>query len=1040
MLRWIVGSSLKLRFVVVTIAVAIVFFGVDRFRKMPVDILPEFAPPLVEIQTEALGLSAAEVEALITNPLEEFLAGMPWLEVMRSKSVTGLSSIVLIFKPGTDFKSARQFVQERLNNAGVLPNVSKPPTVIQPLSSTSRFMKIGLSSDELSLIEMSVLARWKIRPRLMGVPGVANVAIWGQRKRQLQVQVDPDRLRAHGVSLQQIIKATGNSLWWSPLSFLNASTPGTGGWIDVPNHRLEVRHVLPISSPDDLAEVTFKTDDGATLRLGDVVEVVEGHPPLIGDAIVGDSPSLLLVVQKFPWANALEATRGVEEELEIMRPGLPGLELDSTIFRSATFIEMAIDNLAMVLTISGVLVILALGAFLYNWRVALISIVAIPLSLLSAGLVLYLSGATINAMVFAGLVVALGAVVDDAIIWVENIVRRLHQHRQEGSDKSTATIILEASLEMRSAIVYATLIILLAVVPVFVMGGLVAALLKPLALSYALALLASMVVALTVTPALSLMLLSKSSLEGRRESPLVRWLYPGYSVVLSRIVHTPAPAFVTFGVVVLTGIAVVPLLGQSLVPSFKERDLLIEWQGKPGISPPEMNRITIQAIRELQEIPGIRNLGAHVGRALTGDEIVNINSGELWVSLDPETDYDATLAAIQKTVDGYPGMHRDVLTYPEQRIREVLAEPSKPIVVRILGPELKILRSKAEEVRQILSKIDGIVDLQVELQAEKPQVEIEVDLVAAQRHGITPGDVRRGAATLLAGIEVGNLFEEQKVFEVVVWGAPETRHSVTSVRELLIETPSGDHVRLADVADVRIAPTPNLIEREGASRYIDVSANVSSRHLDAVVRDVERRLQEVEFPLEYHPELLEDFAETQDEQNRVLAFAVAAAIGAFLLLQASFGSWRLASVTFIAFLSVLTGGVLTAYLGGGIISLGSLVGFLTVLGIAARNGILLISHYQHLEQHEGETFGPELVLRGTRERAAPILMTATATALALVPLVVFGDIAGLEIAHPMAVVILGGLVTSTLLNLFVVPTLYLRFGSVREDMRSLEIG
>ena len=382
MVRWIVESSLKLRFVVVTIAAAIVFFGAERLREMPVDILPEFAPPLVEIQTEALGLSAAEVEALITNPMEEFLAGIPWLETMRSSSVTGLSSIVLVFQDGTDYKRARQFVQERLNNAGVLPNVSKPPTMLQPLSSTSRIMIIGLSSDELSAIEMSVLARWKIRPRLMGVSGVANVAIWGQRKRQLQVQVDPERLRAYHVSMEQIVNATGDALWWSPLTFLKASSPGSGGWIDLPNQRLEVRHVLPISTPEDLAKVTFRAYNGAYLSLGDVADVVVGHPALIGDAIVDDATGLLLVVEKFPWADALEVTDRVEEELATMQAGLPGLKLDTYIFRPASYIETANANVATAAIIGGVLVILVLFAGMYNWRVVLISVVVIPVSLI----------------------------------------------------------------------------------------------------------------------------------------------------------------------------------------------------------------------------------------------------------------------------------------------------------------------------------------------------------------------------------------------------------------------------------------------------------------------------------------------------------------------------------------------------------------------------------------------------------------------------------------------------------------------------------
>jgi CzcA family heavy metal efflux pump len=1028
MMRWIVGSSLKLRYMVLAVAAAAMVLGIIRLRDAPVDVFPEFAPPYVEIQTEALGLSAAEVEQLVTVPMEELFNGVPWMQTMRSESIPGLSSIVLIFQPGTDLMRARALVQERLTQAQGLPtkNVSKPPVMLQPLSSTSRVMQIGLSSKNLSLIEMSVLTRWTIRPRLMGVPGVANVAVWGARQRQLQVQVDPERLGAHGVKLDQIIRTAGDALWVSPLSFLNASTPGiTGGFIDTPNQRLGVRHFLPISSPDDLAQVTVA---GAAIPLGDVATVVENHQPLIGDAVINDGQGLLLVVEKFPWANTLEVTRGVEDALAALQPGLPGLAMDSTIFRPATFIEMALENLTLSLIIGSLLLVLVVGAFLFDWRTALISLVAIPLSLVAGALVLHLSGAGINTMILAGFVIAVGVVVDDAIIDIENIARRLRQHRREGSPKSTASIILEASLEVRGSIIFATLIIVLALLPVFFLEGLSGAFFQPLALAYVLAVLASMLVALTVTPALALILVGGEH-SARRESPLARRLQRGYERVLARLIRSPRPAYMAVALMLVLGLAVLPFLGQSLLPSFKENDLLVDWVGAPGTSHPEMTRITTEAGKELRGVPGVRNFGAHVGRAVTGDEVVNINATRGWVSIDPAADYDRTLAAVQDTVDGYPGIDREVLTYLRERVRDVLTGSDDAIVVRVYGPDLPVLRQKAEEVRQALTGIEGVVDLRVESQTEEPQVEIKVDLAKAEPYGLKPGDVRRAAATLVNGLEVGNLFEEQKVFDVVVMGTPELRHSLTSLRELLIDTPSGGQVRLEDVATVRIIPAENIIKREAASRRLDVGLSVRGRDLGAVARDVEQRLQVVNFPLEYHPELLGEYVEHQAAEQRLQGFALAAVIGIFLLLQAAFGSWRLAILSFVTLPSALAGGVLAAYLSGGIISLGSLVGFLAVLGIAARNGIMLINHYQHLEEQEGEAFGPALVLRGARERLSPILMTTLATGLAVVPLVVAGNLPGHEIEHPMAVVILGGLVTSTLLNLFIMPALYLRFAS-----------
>src|SRR5437867_683489 len=426
MMRWIVGSSLQYRFLVVGIAAAMMVFGITRLGHMPVDVFPEFAPPTAEIQTEALGLSAAEVENLVTLNTEELLAGVPWLKTMRSRSVPGMSSVQLIFQPGTNLMQARQLVQERLILSYLLPNVSQRPVMLNPVSATSRTMMIGVSSKKLSPLELSVLARWTIKPRLMGVPGVANVSVWGHRERQLQVQIDPERLRAHGITQEQIIKTTGDSLWVSPLTFLNASFPGTGGWIDTPNQRLGVQHVLPISTPEDLARVPV---DGAKVRLGDVATVVEGHPLLIGDAFHNAGAGLMMVIEKFPGTNTLEVTRGIDAALDALRPGLPGVDVDSRIFRAATFIEMAFDNLTTALVLGGLLVVVVLGAFLASWRTAVISLIAIPLSLLTAALVLYVRGATLNTMVLAGFVIAVGAIVDDAIVAVDQVVRELRRLR-----------------------------------------------------------------------------------------------------------------------------------------------------------------------------------------------------------------------------------------------------------------------------------------------------------------------------------------------------------------------------------------------------------------------------------------------------------------------------------------------------------------------------------------------------------------------------------------------------------------------------------
>jgi CzcA family heavy metal efflux pump len=1030
-LRWIVGNSLKFRFIVVAVAAGLMVAGVTQLRSAPVDVFPEFAPPRVEVQTPALGLSASEVESLVTIPLEHALNGIPNLETIRSKSIEQLSQIELIFEKGTDLLTARQLVAERIATViPTLPSWASPPFMIQPLSATSRTMKIGLTSDTLDTMDLSMIAYWKIRARLLRVPGVANVPIWGERLQMLQIQVDPERLNQHGVTLEQVMTTASDALDVGLVTYSEGWFIGRGGWVETADSRLSVEHQLPILTPEALSQVPIQsTPDGNVLRLGDVADLLWDHQPLIGDAVINDGEGLMLIVEKLPWANTLDVTRGVDAALEELKPGLPGIEIDAEIFRPASFIEQSIDNLSEAMLLGALLMILMLGLFLYEWRTAVISIVAIPLSLIAAGLILYWRGATINTMILAGFIIALGDIVDDAIIDIENVVRRLRLHRAAGSKKSTPRIILEASLEVRSAIVYATLIEVAAVTPIFMLQGLSGSFFRPLVTSYALALLASMVVALTVTPALSLIFFRTPGSLRHRESPVVPRLKRAYLRSLRGIMPRPSRAY---GGVALFGVAafvMLPFLGQSLLPAFKERDFLMHWLAKPGTSHPEMVRITTQASKELRQIPGVRNFGAHIGQALLADEPVGIDFGENWVSVDPEQDYDQTVARIQEAVDGYPGLFRDVLTYLKERIREVLTGSSEAITVRIFGPDLQTLRTQASEVNEVLEELPGVKENHVEFQEDIPQVQVEVDLDAARRYGLKPGDVRRQAAYLVAGEEAGDIFQGGKAYDVQLWSAPSVRASYFDVQGLLIDTPSGAQVRLDEVADLNVVAVPNIIHHEDLSRSIDVGANLDgTRDLGSVVRELEQRIQaEIDWPLEYHAELLGEFQERQAASRRLMLFAIGAAIGVYLLLQASYNSWRLATLSFLTLPFALVGGIIAVYVTNAVVSLGSLIGFFTVLGIVARNGIMLISHYQHLEDEEGMAFGPELVRRGAEERVVPILMTVLTTGLALVPLIISGNRPGQEIEYPMAIVILGGLISATLVNLFVVPSLYLRF-------------
>ncbi|MGH2742785.1 MAG: efflux RND transporter permease subunit, partial [Thermoleophilaceae bacterium] len=637
-------------------------------------------------------------------------------------------------------------------------------------------------------------------------------------------------------------------------------------------------------------------------------------------------------------------------------------------------------------------------------------------------------------------------VIDDAVVGSENVARRLRARRAEQGG-SVGDVVLDASHEMRSPLAYATLIALLAVAPIAALEGRPGAFFEPLALSYALAVAAAMLVALTLAPALSLLLFSRGA-PAQRESPLLRAIVPRYVTALGRFLARPRTALIAAGACVLVGLALLPLLGTSLIPSFKDRDVLVRLDGDPGTSNPRMTRITTAVSRELRSIPGVDNVGAHVGRAVTGDQIVDVNSSAVWVSVDSDADYDATVASIEEAVDGVRGVESDVATYSTQRIRDagaldegdnpnrgdgldVLTGSDQPLVVRVYGQNLDVLRREAARVRRLVRQVDGVVDPRIELPTTQPTVEIEVDLDRARRHAIKPGDVRRAEAALLQGIQVGSVFEEQKVFDVIVQGVPETRTSVANVRNLLLDQPGGGHVRLGQVADVRVADTPISIERDAVSRRLDIEAGVSGRSVDAVAQEIEDRLANVSFPLEYHAAVLTRSTSDEINAGQVIAVAVAVAIAAFLLLQAAFGSWRLAALASLTLPVALAGGVPAALIDGAELSLGSLLAFLALFALAVRTSLPLIRRFQDLER-EGESFGPALVERGARERLAPILTTTLGTALVMLPFVIAGEMPGLEIVHPMAVVVLGGLVTATLVSLFLLPALYLRFASARE--------
>jgi len=1054
-MRWALGSGLRFWRLVVALAIGVVVFGITQLRSAPVDVYPEFTPPAVQIQTEALGLSAAEVEQLITVPLEQdLLNGVPWLDRIHSSSMPGLSAIDLTFQPGTNLYAARQMVQERMTQAHALPNVGSPPIMIQPLASASRVGMVGLSSKRVSPVEMSVLARWKIRPRLMGVPGVANVSIYGQRDRQLQVQVDPHRLQAQHVSLTQVIKTAGNALWVSPLTFVEASTPGTGGFIESPNQRLAIQHISPISDPAQLAKVPVEGTRLHMLRLGDVTTVVENHQPLIGDAVAPHAGGLLLAIDKFPGANTLEVTRGIEAALHDMAPGLKGITIDSNVYRPATYIETALGNVgtATLIALAAALVLMLL--LLASWRAAVIALIVVPVSLMVAVCVLIVARTTFTAITLLGLAAALTLVIDDVVTDLDTVRRRLagrsgtspgasgtahsgsgtvrgdggqvHSGNGAGSISRAQASMLEAFSAARRPLGYATLAVLLAATPFLYLDTLATAFSRPLVLTYALAMLASMLVAFTLTPALAAPLLRGNT--AGREGSFGRHVKSFFDRTIVPRLARSRPAWALAGVLALAAaLACVPQIGgRSLLPALQDRNLLLQLQTVPGTALPEMDRITAAASRELRALPGVSSVGAHVGRAISSDQLVNVNSAEIWVTLDGAADYDRSKAAIAAAVHGYPGVRTHLVDYPATRIAQVASGQADDLIVRVYGPDLNVLQDKAQQVRAMLAHVPGVSTPVVRVAPRQPTVDIRVNLAAAQKYGLRPGDVRREATTLTSGLIVGNLYEQSKIFDVVVWGTPGSRSDLTELGNLLIGTPSGRMVPLKSVATVAIRPEPAAITHDDVLRDVEVAAKVTGDP-GAAVAAVQQRLAAVPMPYEYHAEVFGNAATAHAGLLRALGYTAAALIGIFLLLQAAVASWRRAGLLMLALPLSVAGGVLTAPLAGGLWGIGSLAGLIAVLALAIRSSVVL--GYRIRARERAGVTGPQTVLEVARERTVPVLQSVLITAAMLAPLAILGTQPGLELLHPMAVTMFGGLVSLLLVQLFVLPALLLTTAS-----------
>ena len=1040
MISTIVGASTKFRALVAAAAVILLGVGVAQLRHASVEKFGEFAPPTVQVQAEALGLSAAEVEQLITVPLEQdLLNGVPWLDQIRSESVPGLSTIDMVFRRGTDQLKARQMVSEHLTQAHALPQVGTPPVMVQPTASTGRVLMISLNASDLSLIDLSILARWKIKPKLEGLPGVANVAIWGQRDRQLQVQVDAQKLRRYGVSLNQVVSTTGNALWVSPLTFVEASTPGTGGFVDTPSQRLAIQHVTPITTASSLSAVTIEDTGGRTLRLGQVADVVEDHQPLIGDAVLDGAPGLVLVVQKFPGADTRRVTAAVEDALTEMKPGLSGVTIDTRVYRPASYLNAALHNLAVRAAIGLLLVCLVLLGYFRSWRPVVIALATLLLSLITAGLVLSLRGTSFNILTLGGLTAALCVVIADAVTNAQLFRRQPDAAGPTGpqapgtagsQEPAPADELAARIRRVRLPLVHATVIVALLPLPALALGGVPGDLARSVVTSYLIAVAAAVLVAHLAAPGLGMLLAGGNRGRPVRPSPVVTAAHRLFDRQGPRLLRSPGLLMAWLAVLVIATLSLLPQLGsrRAALPVPQDRDLTIHWQAAPGTSLPEMARITARVEADLHAVPGVRSVGSHVGRALLADQTVNVNSAEIWVSLRTAADYGATMAAVRGVVGRYPGMRAELSSYAADRLTAADTGSQAPLVVRVYGQDLQALAAQAANVRSLLGNVRGVRHAGVAASTVEPSVQVQVNLQRAQRYGITPGDVRRASATFFAGLPVGSLYEDQKIFDVVVWGIPSSRRTPADVANLLLDTPDGGRVRLGEVADVRMEAQPTDIHHDNISRSLDVTADIHGRSTASVLREVRARIAALAMPSEFHAEVLDGTAPTQAEHRRLTLVAIGVILAILLVLQASLASWRLALLTLLSAPLGLAGSVLAAPLVGGVRTAPALLGMLGVLALVLRTCLQLASGYREGAGPSGR-LDPAAVYAQTRAQLDGIVLSALLWAAVLLPLAAGGVVAGTELVQRLAVVALAGLVTAIPFTTLVYPALCARFAA-----------
>jgi CzcA family heavy metal efflux pump len=1050
MLQAIVAWSIRNRVVVIVLAALLLAGGLYATRQAKLDVFPEFAPPQVVIQTEAPGLSATEVEQLVTLPIEQAVNGIARLDVLRSQSIQGLSVITVIFTDGTDIYRARQQVAERLGElAGQLPVGAKTPKLAPLTPTTGRLLTVGFTSEKLTPMQLRDRVQWTIRPRILAVRGVAQVTLFGGEVRQFQVQVHPDALAARQLTLTDVLEATRQ-----------ASGIRGAGFLENPSQRLTLRVEGQIQSAAELGETVLLAGEGTPVRLRDVAHVTEGAEPKFGDASINGQPGVLLIAYKQFEGDTVEITRRLEGELNKLQPALEreGIDYHPALFRQANFIDHAISNVTQSLLIGAALVAVVLFLFLFNWRTAFISLTAIPLSLLGAILTLWAYGISLNTLTLGGLAIAVGEVVDDAIIDVENIFRRLRENARLGHPHSAAAIVLSASLEVRSAVVYATFIVALVFVPVFFLTGLQGRLFAPLGYAYVLAVMVSLAVALTVTPALSLVLLPGA--RGAEEPPLLRLLQRGYERLLRRL-DRELVLLVTATVVLIGAAAwAVSQFGGRFLPELRENHFVVHMRGLPGTSLPQSIASGNQLTRALRQLPAVRRVAQLAGRAELGEDTWGVDYSELEVDLQRIGAEDAE--QVERQIKGlqndFVGFSLEPMPFLTERIKETISGSTAAVAVKVYGEDLEALDRAAQDIAGVLGNVRGSANVRAEQQTGAPELVIRVRSEDAARRGLRNAQILDAVHTAYQGAELGQVYERNRVIDLVVILDPKVRAAPDAVADLWLSVPPANsqtdaaaadaeptaakaftgrqttaahqagRVQLKQVADVFLSDGRWIVRHEGGVRQQLVTCNVTGRDVESFAGEAERRIKALILPAGVSYDFTGEHQAKQAAQRELLVLGFAAGVGIVLLLWLAFGSSRALFLVMVNLPFALVGGVAAVYLAGGVLDVGGLIGFVTLFGITVRNGIMMVSHWQHLHEVEGMPWGPELVFRGARERLAPVLMTALVTGLGLLPIALGSGEAGREIEGPMALVILGGLATSTALNLVVLPVLYRRFG------------